>query len=69
MPEKQWEHLSQSEKIEDLHRELLKLRDAFDRLTDGAVNRTLTMATVMDSELNKIAKRVDDLENRPLPPG
>jgi hypothetical protein len=69
MPEKKWKDLSQREKIEDLHREVLRLRDAFDRLADGAVSRTLTMATVLESELNKVAERVEALENRLPPPG
>ena len=62
MPEKNWEELSLWDKVEDLRREVLNLREAFDRLADGAVSRTSTMVTITEFELGKFAKRLDALE-------
>jgi hypothetical protein len=53
---KPWDQLSDLEKIEELRRDVLK--------TMGVVNQLNAHSDLLDQEISKIARRIDDLEHR-----
>jgi hypothetical protein len=60
---KTWEQLSQSEKIEDLRRDMLRIYSAVNALATD-VGRTWSFTRETSAKLSEVAKAVGALEGR-----
>ena len=60
---KKWDDLSQSEKIEDLRRDMLRIYEAVNALASD-VGRTWSFTRETSAKLSEVAKAVEALEEK-----